>query len=226
MHGLLRIALAPAIFLAAISPAAAQDWAPALEVDAEVALVSDYRFRGVTLSDNKPTLQAGIEVEHGGWFAGAWASTLRMDGSTSAEADFYVGKRGQIAGLDYSVSLYNYNFEDYPSYFEARATMARDLGPATVEIEFAYAPPQGEVDRANLYAGAKVEAPVGDSGLSLFARGGYEEAYYFGRKWDWEAGTSWSRGPFTLAASVAGVALIDPGPAEKTGLVFSATHAW
>ena len=226
MHGLLRIALTPAIFLTTVSPVAARDSASAVEVDAEIALVSDYRFRGVSLSDNRPALQAGAEIEHRGWFVGAWASTLRTDGSTSAEVDFYVGRRGEVAGLDYSVSLYNYNFEDYPTYFEARATMARDLGPVAVEIELDYAPPQGEVDRANLYAGAKVETPVGASGLSLFARGGYEEAYYFGRKWDWEAGTSWSRGPFTLAASVAGVALIDPGPAEKTGLVFSVTHAW
>jgi uncharacterized protein (TIGR02001 family) len=49
------------------------------QVAGDVALVSDYRFRGVSLSDGKPALQGQIDwTDRSGLFAGAFASTVRL----------------------------------------------------------------------------------------------------------------------------------------------------
>ena len=60
-----------------------------------VAGVTQYRFRGVELSDEKPALQAWVEVTHeGGVYAGAWASSIDgfgEIGGSNVELDLYAG---------------------------------------------------------------------------------------------------------------------------------------
>jgi len=69
--------LSGAIGLALLSPignAAAQ-------LSASVTVVSDYRYRGISLSDNGPAAQAGLAYDApGGWYAGAFLSTVKFDG--------------------------------------------------------------------------------------------------------------------------------------------------
>jgi uncharacterized protein (TIGR02001 family) len=69
--------------MTAAAPAFAQE-EPADEEEAEgpvdvsvtLTAVSDYRFRGVSLSDKDPAFQPGITVSHeSGIYVGAWAST-------------------------------------------------------------------------------------------------------------------------------------------------------
>jgi uncharacterized protein (TIGR02001 family) len=49
------------------------------DVSATVALVSDYRFRGVSLTDNHPAVQAGATYDHrSGLFAGVFASNVDL----------------------------------------------------------------------------------------------------------------------------------------------------
>jgi uncharacterized protein (TIGR02001 family) len=59
-------------FVAFHQPASAQ-------VSGQVALLSDYRQRGVSLSDTGPSIQATVNYDHGsGFFAGAMASRVRI----------------------------------------------------------------------------------------------------------------------------------------------------
>ncbi|HEY7740572.1 MAG TPA: TorF family putative porin, partial [Steroidobacteraceae bacterium] len=47
------------------------------EVSYTVTAVSDYDFRGVSLSAKDPALQASIDYAHdSGFYAGAWASNI------------------------------------------------------------------------------------------------------------------------------------------------------
>lgn len=197
------------------------------EVTATARLVSDYRFRGVSLSGRQPALQAGVEVDHRGWFAGGWASTTRIDPVDGGEIDFYAGRRGSVAGFDYAATAYAYLFDGQPAYFEAQATLGRDLGPVTVEIELAYAPRQRDVTRANTYIGAALTAPIAGTGVALVARGGVEDSFFFGRKRDWEVGARWSKGPFTVSASMVGTDGDGPTPRDaRTGLVLALGGSW
>ena len=62
------------------------------QLTGHLALLSDYRFRGESLSDNRPAVQAGIAYDHAsGLFLGALASNVRVDPAVS-------GLGGEIYG--------------------------------------------------------------------------------------------------------------------------------
>jgi uncharacterized protein (TIGR02001 family) len=56
------------------------------QVSGSLTLVSDYRFRGVSLSHNRPAAQlAAVYDDARGWYAGAFASTVQFAYSSSRE---------------------------------------------------------------------------------------------------------------------------------------------
>jgi uncharacterized protein (TIGR02001 family) len=63
------------------------------EVSGHVALLSDYRYRGESLTDGRPALQAAVDYDHSsGLFLGALASTVRIDPAASGlGAQLYAG---------------------------------------------------------------------------------------------------------------------------------------
>ena len=68
--------------------------AAAAQVTATASVVSDYLFRGVSLSDQKPAAQASINYDDaGGWYAGAFGSTVQLfnESTTSGQAVAYLG---------------------------------------------------------------------------------------------------------------------------------------
>jgi uncharacterized protein (TIGR02001 family) len=201
----IRAAAACALAFPAAGKAAARDMAQAGSVSVTAGVVSDYRFRGISLSDGRPALQAGIEVEHGGWFAGAWGSTVSDARLTGAEVDFYAGRRGSARGVRYSLAAYAYleSGGSQPHYLEVQGLIGRNFGVADLELELSYAPRQGRVRTANLYAGARAKVPVAGTDFAVVLHAGAEDGFYKG-KLDWEAGVAWSSGPVTLSASLVG----------------------
>jgi uncharacterized protein (TIGR02001 family) len=84
------------------APAAAPAPAPAPEPDwtftGNVGLYSQYVFRGISQTNEKPALQGGFDLGHkSGFYAGTWASNIswlsdgNSDVSSSLEWDFYGG---------------------------------------------------------------------------------------------------------------------------------------
>ena len=64
--------------------------AAAIDISGEAGLVSDYRYRGVSLSRGHPALQAELTLEHeSGLYADLWGSTLGH--RDEAEIDFTGG---------------------------------------------------------------------------------------------------------------------------------------
>jgi len=64
----------------------------ALEI--ETALVSDYRTRGISQTQNDPAAQLGITLQHAsGLYLGAWTSNVDFgfDSKTRQEVDYYAG---------------------------------------------------------------------------------------------------------------------------------------
>ena len=119
---LLSLAVLSALTMPAISMA--EDAAPAAAPAAEPAsphtvaynlgLYSQYIFRGLTQTDNKPAIQGGVDYSHAsGLYVGTWASNISWledgglyDGS-SLELDIYGGYRNAIGdtGIGYDVGL-------------------------------------------------------------------------------------------------------------------------
>lgn len=84
------------------------------DVVADVSLVSDYRFNGVSNSNRGPALQAGLTYEHeSGAYVGSWASNVDFGGEdpSKLEVDFFAGYFTELnsdLGLDLGVSYFSY----------------------------------------------------------------------------------------------------------------------
>lgn len=174
-----------------------------VELTANAGIVSDYRFRGVSLSNLDPAVQGGVDAEtDSGLFAGAWVSTIADYEGAEVEVDVYGGYQRSVAGIDLAAGAYFYLYPrgDSPSYVELQGTAERSLGPATLGVEVAWGPRQANAATENLYLGASGAIGLPGSGLTLRVRSGREHGFY-DEKWDWELGVSYARGPFTAALS-------------------------
>jgi uncharacterized protein (TIGR02001 family) len=73
-------------------------------VSANIALTSDYVFRGVSLSDNGPAIQGGFDYEAEMFYAGVWASSLTED----MEIDLYAGLTPSTGPVDWDIGIIGY----------------------------------------------------------------------------------------------------------------------
>lgn len=179
--------LSSAVLLAA--PAQAQDETDppaAVEVSGNVAITSDYRFRGVSLSGGDLAIQGGIDLAHeSGFYVGTWGSSID-DGGTDllgdVELDLYGGWSGEVAEgvtLDVGLLYYMYPTEDLGAdtdYFEPYASLGFTLGPAEATVGAAYAFDQSALgDSDNLYLYTDFGIGIPNSPISLSAHLGYTD---------------------------------------------------
>ncbi len=79
---------------------------------ATVELFSDYVFRGISLSDNKPAIQGSFDYEHAsGFYTGIWGSNISL-GDASSEVGDYGGFASEImdTGIEYDLGVWRYMF--------------------------------------------------------------------------------------------------------------------
>lgn len=82
-------------------------------VSGNVALTSDYVFRGVSQSENELAIQGGFDLTNDDafpWYAGVWASSLDFGGpvDSGVEVDLYGGVRPQIGPVTLDVGVIGY----------------------------------------------------------------------------------------------------------------------
>lgn len=207
MHRELPAALAISAALAA-QPALAQEApAPTWQVEATAGVVSDYRYRGLSLSDGKPAAQAGATVTHAsGVYGDAYLSTIEEYGvgadgdGAKVEATLTMGWAGSVSGLDVDAAVAAYRYPDGSSvsYYEFPVQIARTRGAFTWTLGAAWAPRGQKAlgDRSNRYAWAGVDLAPERSPVHAHASVGHEEgAYAPGGKRDWAVGLSAPLGP-------------------------------
>lgn len=123
-----------------------------------VGAVSDYRYRGISQSRLQPALQGGVDWSMNGFYAGAWASTIRwvqdFGGSGDIEIDGYGGYKGDIVkdSLSYDVGVLTYFYPANklnPSANTTEIYGALTFGPATVKYSHALTNTFGNVDSKN-----------------------------------------------------------------------------
>ncbi|WP_198262773.1 TorF family putative porin [sulfur-oxidizing endosymbiont of Gigantopelta aegis] len=87
-----------------------------LPITANVSLVTDYYFRGISQSDNDGALQGGFDYSHdSGAYIGVWASNVAF-GDTNLEFDTYAGFANDIGDFSYDVGVIKYNYNDTSSH--------------------------------------------------------------------------------------------------------------
>ncbi|MBA4353536.1 MAG: hypothetical protein C0409_02480 [Novosphingobium sp.] len=150
----MKIRLAAAVAAIAIATAATPAFAQEEEsgpitVSGSAALVSDYRFRGVSMSDKEMAVQAGATVSHeSGLYVGTWGSNLAGWGTflgSNMELDIYGGYKVPVGDLTVDVGLTWYMYPgglDNTDFAEPYVKLSGAVGPASVLVGAAYAPKQ------------------------------------------------------------------------------------
>jgi uncharacterized protein (TIGR02001 family) len=173
--------------------------AASVTVEGGVAAVSDYRFRGLSLSDGKPALQTDLTVSHkNGAYGGVFASTIDEYGQDSAgkgatvELDYTLGWAFSAAGLDVDVaaSAYTYPGGVDVDYVELPVQASKAVDAWTGLVGFAYAPQQHALDRDNRYLWLGLDYSGGASPVDWSARIGREDGAFAERKTDWSLSAS------------------------------------
>ena len=228
------VMLAAAALAGAASPALAQEdtetevpGASGLSVGAELNLLSDFRFRGISRSGRDPAIQGALTVSTpGGLYAGARATSLKETGGLGGgQLDLYAGYTGDL-GLGTSVDaglMYFYfpDAEGESGYFEPYASVSHRLGPVEGTLGAKYAPEQDAIGGEDmLYLFGEVEAGVPLTPLTLTAQAGRQDAGALGDYWNWSLGARAAFGPLQ-----AGIRYVDTDvrnlPNAEAGLVLS-----
>ena len=188
---------------AVAAPALAQDVTdppPPVTVTGSVGLVSDYRFRGISQSDEQLAVQGGITVAHeSGFYVGTWGSNLAgwgTFGGANMELDLIAGVKFPVGSgtLDVGATWYMYpGGFDNTDFIEPYAKLSGTIGPVNMTAGVAYAPKQeaqgawyadGAAAAAgvytdpgdkndNLYVWGDVSAGVPNTGLTIKGHLGY-----------------------------------------------------
>ena len=84
------------------------------EVTGNASLTSDYRFRGVSQTQNAPAVQGGVDFAHSsGFYVGNWNSSFSSElypGSAGIESDVYAGFKKEFGGVTVDAGVLGYMY--------------------------------------------------------------------------------------------------------------------
>jgi len=111
-----------------------------------IALTSDYVYRGVTQTDGAPTIQGGLDYETDSFYVGTWASGVDFGDGTSTEIDFYGGWTPSFKMFSFDIGAIYYAYPDAPdepeqNFLEVYAGVEAEFVDGwTVGASYAYSP--------------------------------------------------------------------------------------
>jgi uncharacterized protein (TIGR02001 family) len=137
------------------SQALAQDVVEArandFKVNSYLAVVSDYRFRGWSLSDEAPAVQLDVAAEHtSGVYAGIFVSSIEDyagegdNDRATVELDLYAGWSFRVSDwqMDIGAMAYFYPGAEGLDYLALPMTLSRSIGDLLVTAGFEHTPAQ------------------------------------------------------------------------------------
>lgn len=140
------------------------------------AVTSDYRFRGVSQTDEKPALQLGVDYGFAnGVYVGGWASNVDFGDSTEAEVDTYIGWNRDLAdSVNLDLQLVRYNYINEPA--DTDYAYAEFIGKLTFNdqygVELGYTNDYYNADLDSLYTAVDGSWEL-RNGFNLTAAAGY-----------------------------------------------------
>ena len=206
------------------------------EFSANVALTSEYYFRGLSQTDDAPAIQGGFDYSvdiapPASLYLGVWGSNVDFnDGADGAtvETDLYGGLNGSIGdtGISWDAGLIYYAYPGAASsldydFYELQGSLGYDFGVASTTASLNYSPDNfGDSGKA-YYPKLALEVPVGPVTLDGYiARQYIEKNDVFGvpdyTEWNLSATTSIAGFDATVAYSDTN---ISGDPDGQTGAV-------
>ncbi len=190
--------------------AAAED-APTFTVSGGATVVSDYRFRGISLSGEDPTVQATATLTHkSGFYVGAWGSGLASGTDFGkVEVDLYAGWGGTVAGLTVDANVTQYTYPDQTGnapvdYVELLASVSKDIGPVNAKVGAGFIPKQtGYGNSSAVYFYNDYAVGIPKTPFTLKAHVGYNKSNFNSdnEAFDYSVGVDTTWKAFTLGVS-------------------------
>jgi len=169
-----------------------------LPITANVSIVSDYAFRGVSQSNQRPAIQGGFDYAHdSGLYIGVWASSI-SDGSAGLETNLYGGYTFEAGPFAFDIGLLRYY---YPGKeWSAGNTTEAYVGVSWEFLTFKYSHATTDLfgqpkSKGSGYYDLSASYEIMD-GLTLDAHYGYSHVKGSGNKSykDWSLGVTKSYG--------------------------------
>jgi len=215
------IGLSAVALIASAAPALAQDDTKEFTLTGSAAIVSDYRFRGISQSGKRFAAQASATLTHSSGFYGSfWASSIDdyVAYGSDTELDLIGGYSTTVSNvtLDGGVLYYVYSTASKSApptdFFELYASAKAAVGPATVKVGAAYAPKQsalsvgfGKEDNLYIYSDVSASVPETPFGVSAHIGHSFDKTYITGGEYtDWSLGAT-----YTWRAATFGISYVD-----------------
>jgi uncharacterized protein (TIGR02001 family) len=228
-------------------------WLPG-GLSGNVAIYSDYSFRGISQTKRDAAIQGGIDWNHdSGIFLGTWASPVNFTNASGTknaymESDWYGGYQGAIDNLSYKLSATYFYYPGASTfdYWELGAFGGYDFGFASVSTGFIGSPDYFGSLGTGFYIPAGFAIPIGTVScpfpgkewencfdLGFDANGGYthsEVQIFTGTHhyWDYNAGLTMAM-PFNFKLDFRFVGTDEAGLADNAGgnrFVFGAKYSF
>lgn len=167
-------------------------------VTGNVAVFSDYLFRGITQTASDAAVQGGLDYSHAsGFYSGVWVSNTAFG---SPETDLYAGFSGKTGEIGYDVGYVFYGYRDTPiaNYSEIYA----GITVAGLGAKLFFSPEFANTEDEAFYLTVNYPFALSDT-LSLTPQVGY----------------SWGDG-------LEGTAETAPGAGDGTGLFLGAEDSY
>ncbi|MCC3862304.1 TorF family putative porin [Pseudemcibacter aquimaris] len=195
------------------------------DVQINAQAVSDYRFRGMSRTNNDFAIQGGIDFySDSGLYVGAWASNVDGFNGADAETNLYVGYSGENEGMIYDFGVTGYLFPGGSNinHIETYGSVGLDFGLFTSSVGVAYMPEQSNLmDMDNIYVYNDTKIYVPDTPFSIDLHLGFEDGYFGNEKIDWKIGTSVTFEQFELGISYVDTNVTGLGKRADSGVIFS-----
>ncbi|MFQ5661037.1 MAG: TorF family putative porin [Gammaproteobacteria bacterium] len=189
------------------------------EFSANVAITTDYRFRGISQTNEDPAVSGGFDYSYTplGFYAGVWASSLDFavpdPDDADLETDFYGGFTGEFNGIGWDVGGIYYAYPGSDTgpgaaeydYVEIYGSLSRDFKVFNLSGGLNYSPDYFFESDDGLYVYGDIGVPL-PYGISLAGHVGHQSIdnnAQFGTPdyYDWHIGLSKEIGNFTFDIS-------------------------
>ena len=173
-------------------------------------VVSDYRFRGFSQSNEEAAIQGTFTITHeSGLYVGTWGSSIGFNNGT--EIDVYGGYSTELtSGLvgDIGATLYLYPGVGNTTVIEPYASLTGTVGPASIKGGVAWAPGGQDSlgDASGVYLYSDVGVAIPDTPIKLKGHLGYAKSDSFlggldGEVFDYSVGVDFTWKMLTLGIS-------------------------
>jgi len=163
MAKLARTIVSLGLVAMALTASAAGGW----DVTGNVALTTDYIYRGISRTDTDPAIQGGFDAAHeSGFYTGIWGSNVQFAGSL--ELDYYAGFSNIINDqISYDIGMIYYDYPGGnldsgrdPEYWEMYGGLGYDFGQAMASGKVSYSDDYFGETGTGVYYEAGLDIPL------------------------------------------------------------------